>query len=157
MRGDKPNHLSRTPMERFMEKISPEPNSGCWLWTGHLNRLGYGLLYLHGKQVPAHRAALILFTRLPQPGENALHRCDNPPCVNPDHLYFGSQSENALDAYKRGRRPLGENHATAKLCDIDIAYIRLSKETNRALGIKYGVGYGTIGQVRRRETWQHLP
>jgi len=89
-------------LERFMAKVSPEPTSGCWLWTG-ANVRGYGQLHLAGKMVRAHRLSYELrHGPLPE-GSCVLHECDMPSCVNPDHLKVGSQTENMRDKGLRGR------------------------------------------------------
>lgn len=87
---------------RFWDKVSPEPNSGCWLWTGSVAPGGYGQFWL-GK---LHRCTRLVFAHLLEvdPGEmHVLHRCDNPPCCNPDHLRLGSHSDNMLDMHAKGR------------------------------------------------------
>jgi hypothetical protein len=97
-----------TPLERFMAKVSPEPTSGCWLWTGALGMDGYGIrVHLHGEERKprrAHRASWEIFRGPIPDGLWVLHRCDNPPCVNPDHLFLGTQTDNIRDAVRKGRR-----------------------------------------------------
>lgn len=93
----------RSVLERFMDKVSPEPNTGCWLWLGARGSNGYGTFKIGGVQTTAHRASLILHGVSVPPKQMACHRCDNPPCVNPDHLFAASQSENMMDARRKGR------------------------------------------------------
>lgn len=90
--------------ERFLHYSSPEPNSGCWLWTGTIIEKGYGRLCVNGKTVLATHVSLELDGR-PRPGAQfcALHTCDNPSCVNPEHLYWGTIQDNSNDMVARGR------------------------------------------------------
>jgi hypothetical protein len=99
--------LRRPVEQRFEEKVSPEPNSGCWLWIGSADRLGYGQLRVEGRAVLATHVSLELAGRpRPWPTACARHKCDNPNCVNPDHLEWGTLSDNAQDSLKRGRANL---------------------------------------------------
>lgn len=98
----------RSLAERFAEKYTPEPNSGCWLWLAAVNRKGYGLIARGadgpGKYWHATHASLMLHER-PRPSREhmALHHCDVPSCVNPDHLYWGTVQDNFNDMVRRGR------------------------------------------------------
>lgn len=93
--------------ERFMSKVEPEPNSGCWLWTGAVQRAGYGIIAVRiggrWKTQLAHRVAWLVLRGENHAERHVLHRCDNPPCVNPDHLYLGNDSDNSADRVRRGR------------------------------------------------------
>jgi hypothetical protein len=91
-----------TLLERFEAKISPEPMSGCWLWCGNASVLGYGVAW-DGRPVYAHRLAARLY-RLGDPtGKVVCHRCDVPSCVNPKHLFLGTQADNLSDMRAKGR------------------------------------------------------
>lgn len=91
--------------ERFHRYASPEPNSGCWLWLAGALRKGYGMLYVSpGKIKLATHISLELYgNQRPSPEHWALHKCDNPFCVNPDHLYWGTAVDNFSDMIARGR------------------------------------------------------
>lgn len=99
-----PKH--RHIIDRFMDKIEPEPNSGCWLWTAAVSRLGYGTFRgesVYDPERKAHRHSWKLFRgRIPD-GLHVLHKCDVRCCVNPDHLWLGTQGDNVRDCFRKGR------------------------------------------------------
>lgn len=95
--------------ERFMDKVSPEPNSGCWLWTGFYQEFGYGRMgvgyAVEGTRgtAMAHRLSYEIFVGPIPDGICVLHRCDVPECVNPEHLWLGTHSDNVNDKVAKGR------------------------------------------------------
>lgn len=99
----RPDWLSRTLKQRFDEKWIPESFSGCWLWTGSVNAAGYGRLSYRLKPVHAHRISwLIAHGEMPPDDVLVCHRCDVKSCVNPDHLFLGTYSDNLRDAIAKG-------------------------------------------------------
>jgi hypothetical protein len=94
---------------------TPEPNCGCWLWTGHVNRAGYGVIDRGGRKLGAHRVSYEMNKGQIPHGLVVRHTCDVPSCVNPDHLLIGTQADNIQDAVKRNRihRWLGHRRGTA--------------------------------------------
>ena len=94
-RGRRPGPV----LDRFWSKV--EKSNGCWLWRGAADPRGYGFFWVNGKQIGAHRFSLSLkLGRLPL---QACHSCDVPACVNPDHLFEGSQQDNMRDCVSKGR------------------------------------------------------
>ena len=85
-----------------------------------------------------------------------LHSCDNPRCVNPNHLFLGTQKDNVHDCMDKGRLARGERSGMAKLTDAAVRAIRLSSLTQVELGKKYGVGQAQISEVIRRNAWRHV-
>jgi hypothetical protein len=98
-------------LDRFMGKFEPEPNTGCWLWSGTLNQYGYGVFSMPGgtPKALAHRVAWSLLRGEITSDQNVLHKCDNPPCVNPDHLFLGTRKENVEDMARKGRGVRSQN------------------------------------------------
>lgn len=149
--------------ERFMSKVSPEPTTGCWLWTGALAGNGYPMVWAHGRVRLATRVSYEIH-RAPLPGTaKVLHRCDNPPCVNPAHLFAGTQLDNIRDMDRKGRRRTvavrGEAQGLAKLDETAVRSIRrlLAKgETHRAIAERHGIERSTVTQIARGKTWQHV-
>lgn len=98
------NRINADPPTRLLAKIAVGGPAECWPWTGTRNDLGYGILRVTGKNVRAHRFAYELASGRPIPvGLEVCHRCDNPPCCNPAHLFLGTQGDNVRDAASKGR------------------------------------------------------
>lgn len=91
----------------FDARVKEDPETGCWLWIGSTNGT-YGCANIDYKQVSAHRLAWELFRGPIPEGQNVLHRCDRPLCVNPSHLFLGTQEDNLKDMTQKGRRAKGE-------------------------------------------------
>jgi hypothetical protein len=146
----------------FPDRVMPEPNSGCWIWTGSVipskGTNGYATLNLDGP-IFGHRFSYEISCGEIADGKYVMHKCDNSLCVNPHHLEVGSQSKNISDAYRRGRLKYGEKHAKAKLTSEAVAEIlsisgRAPDGFNRAMSRKYGVSLGAIEKIRCRQNWR---
>lgn len=127
----------------------------CWEWTGSLRPNGYG--QYGKKRLKAHRVAWeITYGEMPK--EFVLHKCDNPKCVNPEHLFLGTQQTNMDDKVSKGRQNKGETSYLHKLTDKEVVEIRYRYEnekiTQRELGIEYGVTQSAISDVTRRKNWK---
>ena len=123
--------MTKTLQERFDEKYEIVEPGGCWVWMGCLGEGGYGQISVNDKAVLAHRVSWELHVgKIPVGtgylGTCVLHRCDNPSCVRPDHLFLGSQADNIQDMMDKGRRAArsGENSPAAKLTDKQVDEIR---------------------------------
>lgn len=156
----------------FQSRIEIIPISGCWIWTGNLDKDGYGELKYRYKKYRTHRLAWTLFHGEIPKSLCVLHRCDVPCCVNPDHLFVGTLNDNNKDMAKKGRtatgiksgqvkyperRPKGIKHGMAKATEDQVIAMRSTKgESQRALAEKFGLSQTTVGSILRRETWKHI-
>lgn len=95
---------------RFHAKYVPEPNTGCWLWEGATIRSGYGRHNINGVQMGAHRASWIIHNGDIPDGMHVCHKCDTPPCVNPDHLFLGTHADNMRDMQAKERGLFKKDH-----------------------------------------------
>lgn len=164
---------SRPLEERFWEKVDKngpahqhKPDLGrCWVWTHYCNEDGYGRISESApsrKLLKTHRLSYELHVGPIPVGLEIRHSCDNPPCVNPEHLLCGTHQDNMDDMVERGRAvyPKGEKHGSAKLTEEQVASIRqdyvYGSRTHglRSLGRKYGVTYAMIGFIIRGENWR---
>lgn len=143
--------------ETFFKKIR-KTISGCWHFTGPLNSHGYGAVGFHGKVIGAHRLSYILTRGEIPNGLLVCHKCDNPKCVNPDHLFIGTYKDNAQDMIKKGRRGAGhihgENHWNARLNNKQVSFIRQSSLSAKNLAIAFGVSLSVIYTVRSHKTYK---
>lgn len=153
-----PISVSKKDLERFEAKYMPEPTSGCWIWIGAMDRFGYGRFLINNENRFAHRTSYSLFKNEIPYGVLICHTCDNRWCVNPDHLYMGTHTENNLDSYRRKRRcHKGEHSPKAILTEKQVLEIRASNvRPHRVLADMYGVGFKTIRSIRYRESWKHI-
>jgi hypothetical protein len=122
-----PGHAKRVPIsERFWPKVDKDADGGCWVWTASRNEQGYGCCGFNGRTYTAHRLSYELARGPIPPGMHVLHRCDNPPCVNPEHLFVGDQSDNMRDMYGKGRgaNRQGELSGAAKLTESQVREIK---------------------------------
>lgn len=128
--------------DRINKFISPEPNSGCWLWTGAASDHGYPYIRIGGRNRHAHRFMCGLHHEQHEGQNVARHLCHNTFCVNPAHLAWGTQADNIADKVQANRQHRGETHPHAKLSDDDIYQMRLMKNSGaRMIDIadKFGV------------------
>ena len=145
------------PRERFERSFIPEPMSGCWLWTSTQDDRGYGLLWLDGRPIKAHRAAWIFYRGDLSPDILVCHKCDTSACVNPEHLFAGSHLDNQRDAWRKGRKQVRRGSAVStSLTESDVRAILASHELPRVLAVRYGVSKSTIYQIKWRKTWRHV-
>lgn len=148
--------------DRFYDKVFPEPNSGCHLWTASVNRLGYGTITVNRKLRRAHRVAWELAHGPIPAGKMVLHRCDVRGCVNPSHLFLGTQTDNMRDMARKGRgrsipQP-GERNPMAKLDKFTVSNIRLAASwgtfSQAFLARAAGVSPMTVSRIVNNETWK---
>jgi len=140
------------------DRIVPVSESGCWIWTGSSNENDYGRVYYKRKTWAAHRAAYDACVGKIPDGMIVCHACDVSSCVNPDHLFVGTLSDNMKDMVRKGRRPCtkGVRHGQAKLTDKQVAFIFMSKDRGRDLAARFGVAESQISFIRNGRTWRHV-
>jgi hypothetical protein len=161
-RNLKRGHYDASDIARFMEKIIPEPNSGCWLWNGsYFKNRGYGQFSIaNRKTIPAHRFSYFMHKCLPISNGRPFicHSCDVECCVNPDHLWPGTPLDNMVDKMNKGRasRLPGEANPMSKLTENDIIYIRSDNRTLALIASDYGVSLSAISSIKLRKTWAHI-
>lgn len=152
------------PLERFWRFVDRDSVEGCWPWTGGL-RKGYGRFWADQKSVLAHRYIYAREHGPLQPGEQVLHRCDNPVCVRPSHLFVGSQQVNIRDCHAKGRnafnaRPIpGEANGNAKLTEGQVRAIREQIRegvSQRRIAALYRVSKYAVYSIAKGLTWGHL-
>lgn len=148
---------SRPYSERFEDFISPEPNSGCWLFDGGDSIYsGYVRIMDRPKRKLVHRFAYERFRGPIPPGLCVCHTCDVRCCVNPDHLFLGTAADNAADRNRKGRQAKGTKNGRAKLAPEQVLAIRASIGSPTVLAQQYGVTEPVIHHILRRRTWKHL-
>jgi len=161
--------------ERFWNKVKQSTPNNCWLWVASKTG-GYGRFRIDGKVRKAHRVSWEIHNGSIPNGLCVLHNCDNPPCVNPGHLWLGTQEENILDMKRkgRGRGPTGKNqwtnlfpeklakgykHRYSVLTESDVLAIRSAdryRGYQRDLARKYRVPQGNISKIVNYKSWKHL-
>lgn len=136
--------------------------SGCWEWLGRTQSKGYGVLRVSSGNALTHRLAYDVWVDPIPVGLLVRHKCDNPPCINPDHLEVGTYADNMRDKVERGRSNSvrGVHAGLAKLTDVKVREIRYLWSTGdflqRDIAKMYGVSASAIGQVVVRKSWKHV-
>lgn len=150
----------RLVLDRFWEKLKVSSPDECWEWQGTLDKFGYGIISINAGRHYAHRFSYELhFGPIPA-GMFICHKCDNPLCSNPAHLFVGDRYDNANDMKAKGRCHLGEKHGNAKLTAEDVVEIRklaATGMTQTALAQQFGVTRSGIASIVQRTCWQHIP
>ena len=171
--------FTASDIERFWSRVAKRGREDCWIWQGTTNRSGYGLMAVGSRKpyriIRAHRIAYLL-DHGKDPGSLLVcHTCDNPPCVNPFHLWLGDIGANIRDAATKGRIQSGDDHHSrrhpensargerqgrSKLKEGDIVAIRSLHETGHwsypELAAKFGVDKAHICLIVHRKTWRHV-
>lgn len=136
-------------------------DSGCWEWLNYKDKDGYGFLHHNGKQTRAHRFSYMYFNGDIPENHVVCHKCDNPSCVNPDHLFSGTKKDNTADMISKGRQgsfdyPIGENSYNAKLTPKEVIAIFKSKNSYATLAKFYGVGKSAIARIKAKKTYSNI-
>jgi hypothetical protein len=135
--------------------------SGCAEWIASKNKGGYGVLWfpVAKKMQQAHRVSFMLSVGPIPDGLHVLHRCDNPACINPDHLWLGTNADNHRDKADKGRARgahLGSSNVNNKLTEAQVIAIRADMRLMREIAQDYGITTSTVSNIRHGQTWKHL-
>lgn len=158
--GELANFASTNDMDlaaKMQHYSAPNPASGCIEWAGAKSH-GYGAVWNAGRLELAHRVAWRLRNGdadIPA-GIFVCHRCDNPTCVNPEHLFLGAPKDNSQDMSYKGRSTRGERSKSAILTAEQVLAIRNDQRSQREIAPDYGVSPRCIGKAKRRDTWSHI-
>lgn len=163
---DEYEDLDKTFKTRFI-KGGPDD---CWPWMGGTGKHGRGQVVLNGQTAPASRVAYLLYVGdIPEHdshhGMCVLHECDNPPCVNPAHLFLGTQKDNMRGMVTKGRKPKkgstvmrqGVEHYRAALTDDEVRAIRADPRRSREIADAYEVRQSVVCNIKAYRGWKHIP
>jgi len=151
---------------RFWSRVDKRGADECWVWNAARNSAGHGVAWDGKRTRLAHRFAWFLtFGKWPK--RCLLHKCDNPPCVNPRHMFEGTRRDNMLDMWSKGRGVLAGNlnhakgsmHSGSKLTDSQVLEIRERRAAGASydeLAAMFGVTYSNIGAIVKRRSWSHI-
>lgn len=161
--------MIRVSIAARLERNSRTADNGCRLWLGHVDRDGYGVIDIDGSPRRAHRMAFLEHVGPICDGLHVCHRCDTPRCIEPTHLFLGTNAENTADRHRKGRSArgarlnhpprAGERNAAAKLTAESVIAIRARRKAGERLtdiGADFGVGASTVSLIARRRIWNHL-
>ena len=150
-----PSHLYIASVEgRLLSKV--QKTETCWLWLADKVTGGYGRIKVGRGLKLAHRVSYELFVGKIPNGMQVLHSCDNPPCVNPKHLFLGNDRINVDDKIRKKRHCFGENHPKAKITEKDVFLIRSSDLSKNQLAKAFGLTAQSISDILLRKSWRHL-
>lgn len=151
--------IDESVKSRFWSKIVIGSHDKCWPWKAAISKTGYGVMRINRMTVKAHRIPFLIKGEDIH-GKFVCHKCDNPICCNPDHLFIGSCLDNVRDMHSKGRarKALGSQASNVKLKEDDIPKIRglKGKMTQREIGILFGVGKNAIQAILSGKHWRHI-
>ena len=151
--------IPESAIGRFQSKIRVTP--GCWIWTASKRR-GYGAFQVNRTtKRAAHRIAYQLYVGPIAEGLLVCHKCDNPACVNPDHLFLGTDMDNQHDMIRKGRQVIpegikGEANFHAKLTEVQVRAIFNDCRASRKIASEYGIGKTIVNNIKAKKKWGHL-
>ena len=152
--------LTMKDPERVLSHIlgkTTKTENGCLEYTGKHGHYGYGRVHVDGKERGAHRVMACIKGNAPlDTSLFALHSCDNPPCVNPDHLRLGTPTDNVRDMFARNRIALGSERRNAKLTEEEVVYIRESPAPAKVIAIMFHMSESAVYLIRSGKLWKHV-
>jgi len=143
---------------KFLAAAVGSKTKECIVWPYGKSNTGHGMITHKGKEVPAHRLALSMATKIPlSTSLLACHGpCHNPSCINPTHLTWQTAKQNYEDRARDGTKPEGEQNPSSKLTEKSVLEIRKSNLLHRVVAERYGVSRSSITAVKSRKTWRHI-
>lgn len=148
----------RIPLAERIARFTSRAANGCLEWTGALNDAGYARIVVNGRNLRAHRVNWeASYGPIPQ-GLFVLHRCDNPKCVDPEHMFLGTIGDNTKDMMDKGRGNVGERQWCSKLTLPEVKSIRYNypQLTHKELAEIFGVSFQQVSRIRRGINWNHF-
>jgi hypothetical protein len=155
----KENMVHQKYIDRMLNSLTYNAVTYCWESSYSLNPCGYAQIKIDHKVKTAHRVMYqYIYGNIPLDKPCILHRCDNPKCCNPMHLYAGTMQNNSIDRENRHRsnHPYGEKHWATKLTEAQVIEIRASNETQIVLAQRFKVSQPIIHYVKTYRTWKHI-
>lgn len=138
----------------FDRCYTTEPNSGCWLWIAGYDKARYG--WYSAEHMPAHRFSYAFHIGPIPDGMSVCHKCDTPSCVNPSHLFLGTQAQNMADMRRKGRSQHGSRHHMSKLTEAQVSEIFLSSGPHAEAAIVYGISESAVCIIRNGKAWTRV-
>lgn len=140
----------------IIENSMPVPESGCWLFLGIWDSNGYGVVWSGKKRYAAHRVVMSEYRK----GINVCHKCDTRACINPNHLFLGTQADNIMDMVKKGRGAgcalRGNKNYNSKLSDDMVLKVFFSVGSQRKIAVDFGISQAAVWSIKRGHRWGHL-
>lgn len=153
--------IEQDRIKLFWSKVRKAEGDGCWEWTGCTGHFGYGMFFDRARRnnVGAHKFAFEQANGPVPPGYFVCHRCDNPRCCRPDHLFLGLPADNSQDMASKGRSLKGARHPNSKLTEEMALTIRrrhAAGETNEAIALDLGLHHDHVSKITSGRAWAHL-
>ncbi len=154
--------MTQRQIESFWGKVDKTAHGGCWVWTAYKNHRGYGKKGLGESAVyEAHRLSYFLHHKIDPGILYVCHKCDNRACVNPEHLFLGTQADNIADAKNKNRLSIGSRHYIAKITEAQVIEIRTLYETGNYSQAELARRYGfkssvSIFHIVNKNHWKHI-
>jgi len=150
--------MNKNDIERFWSRVNKNTKNGCWEWVARLNPDGYGEFDCDNRGYRAHRLSWFFKFGEIEKGLNVCHKCDNPKCVNPDHLFLGTQKENVMDMLSKNRQRShkGTKNNKARLNEEKVSEIKRLRRSGlqyKEIADKFGVSVGCVSHILNGRHW----
>jgi hypothetical protein len=143
-------------IDRFNNRYIPTTESGCWIWDHDCDGKGYGRISYRNSRYSAHRMSWMIHHGAIEPGLNVLHKCDVTFCVNPDHLFLGTQKDNMGDCARKKRHQFGERSGASVLTDEMAQGIHSAHGKYKDIAARFGISKYAVKDIKKRNRWRHL-